>query len=75
MQGFVFRLIPPRPDFATTMTPAERTTMEAHVSYWTGLMGQGRVVAFGPVLEPGAPYGLGIITRRRTGGRRGDPRR
>ncbi len=61
MTGFVFRLIPPRPDFAFTMSDGERATMSEHVGYWSGLAAQGRAVAFGPVADPDGPYGIGIV--------------
>ena len=44
------------------MTEDERTIMLDHVAYWTELMEQGRVVAFGPVDEPTGSYGIGIVT-------------
>jgi hypothetical protein len=31
----------------------ERATMTEHVKYWTGLAESGRVLAFGPVADPG----------------------
>lgn len=58
---FVLHLLPLRPDFAQTMTDEERATMMKHVAYWTEIMNQGKVLAFGPVLDPEAVYGLGII--------------
>jgi uncharacterized protein YciI len=61
MRGFVFRLIPPRDDFAFTMSEGERETMMAHVGYWSSLATQGRTLAFGPVNDPGGPYGIGIV--------------
>jgi uncharacterized protein YciI len=62
MTGFVFRLIPPRPDFATTMTGDEKATMAVHFAYWSGLTEQGKVLAFGPVDDPSGHYGIGIVT-------------
>ena|SRR5688572_21211867 len=59
---FVLHLLPLRPDFAQTMTDEERSIMMKHVGYWTELMNQGKVVAFGPVLDPKSVYGLGIIS-------------
>ena len=59
---FVLYLLPSRPDFAQTMTDEERAIMMKHVSYWTELMNQGKVVAFGPVLDPNEVYGLGIVS-------------
>jgi uncharacterized protein YciI len=43
------------------MTKEERAIMMKHVGYWTELMNQGKVLAFGPVLDPAEVYGLGII--------------
>jgi len=61
MPGFVFKLIPPRDNFAIDMSEAERATMTEHVDYWRALMAEGRVVAFGPVADTAGPYGIGII--------------
>jgi hypothetical protein len=58
---FVLYLLPSRPDFAQTMTDEERAIMGEHVAYWTEKMNQGKVVAFGPVLDPESIYGLGIV--------------
>ncbi|MBT1696681.1 hypothetical protein KK083_07340 [Fulvivirgaceae bacterium PWU4] len=58
---FALYLLPSRPDFAQTMTDEERAIMMKHVGYWTDLMNKGKVVAFGPVLDPKEVYGLGII--------------
>lgn len=61
MRGFLFQLIPPRPDFALTMSAGERETMTEHVVYWSGLIDQGTVLAFGPVDDPIEPHGIGIV--------------
>lgn len=58
---YALHLLPQRPDFAQTMTEEERAIMMQHVAYWTEVMNQGKVLAFGPVLDPKAVYGLGII--------------
>lgn len=60
-QYFALYLLPSRPDFAQTMTDDERAIMMQHVGYWTELMQKGKVVVFGPVLDPRSVYGLGII--------------
>jgi uncharacterized protein YciI len=59
---FVLYLLPLRPDFAQTMTEGERTIMKEHVGYWTGLMNKGKILAFGPVLDPKEVYGLGLVS-------------
>ena len=61
MMGFVFRLIPPRPSFPLDMSADERATMNEHVGYWSALAERGRVLAFGPVADPGGAYGIGIV--------------
>lgn len=61
MKGFVLRLIPPRPDFAFTMSDAERATMDEHIGYWSGLAAEGRALAFGPVADRDGPYGIAIV--------------
>jgi hypothetical protein len=62
VRGFVYRLIPPRPDFAFTMNEAERTSMDAHARYWATLLQQHKAVAYGPVNDPAGPYGIAIVT-------------
>jgi len=59
---YALYLIPSRADFAQTMTEDERAIMMRHVAYWTEIMEQGKVIAFGPVLDPQEVYGLGIIS-------------
>ncbi|MGE5424587.1 MAG: YciI family protein [Syntrophothermus sp.] len=60
-QFYAVYLIPARPDFAITMTDDERAIMLQHVAYWTEKMKQGKVYAFGPVLDPEEIYGLGVV--------------
>lgn len=61
MKGFVYRLIAPRPTFATDITADERATLVDHGAYWSALMAAGKAVAFGPVDDPRGSYGLGIL--------------
>jgi uncharacterized protein YciI len=61
MTGFLFRLVPPRPDFPFTMSEDERATMAAHGAYWSALVARGTALAFGPVNDPEGPYGIGIV--------------
>lgn len=58
---FVLHLLPRRPDFAQTITAEERSIMMEHISYWTAKMNEGKVLVFGPVMDPAAVYGLGIV--------------
>jgi uncharacterized protein len=59
--AFLYRLQPPRPTFPQDVTPAEAEVMERHVTYWQDLLGRGVAVAFGPVLDPEDPWGLGLL--------------
>jgi uncharacterized protein len=61
MSLFLFRLVPPRADFAQTMTPAEQQVMGAHMQYWQRLLADGRVVVYGPVADPEGVWGLGVL--------------
>jgi uncharacterized protein YciI len=58
---YFLKLHPCRPTFALDMTDAERAIMGRHVAYWRAHMAQGKVIAFGPVLDPAGPYGIGIV--------------
>ncbi|WP_348812935.1 YciI family protein [Flavobacterium maritimum] len=60
-QFYAVYLNPSRPDFAMTMTDIERVIMGQHVAYWTEKMKQGKVYAFGPVIDPKGIYGLGVV--------------
>jgi uncharacterized protein len=60
-QFYAVYLNPLRPDFATTMTDGERAIMVQHVAYWTEKLTQGKVYAFGPVIDPKEIYGLGVV--------------
>jgi uncharacterized protein len=48
MMGFVFRLIPPRPDFMSTMSEGEHEVMTDHFGYWGELPASGLVPPLGP---------------------------
>jgi uncharacterized protein YciI len=58
---FLFRLLPPRADFAQTMTPDEQHAMTRHAAYWRELLDEGRVVVYGPVADPEGVWGLGVV--------------
>jgi hypothetical protein len=59
--AFLYRLIPPRPSFSQDMSAAEAEVMERHVAYWTDLLNRDVALAFGPVLHPEEPWGLGLL--------------
>jgi uncharacterized protein YciI len=61
MMLFLFRLIPPRADFAQTMTADEQSAMAGHMEYWRGLLREGKVVVYGPVADPEGVWGLGVL--------------
>jgi uncharacterized protein YciI len=60
-QYFYVRLIPPRPTFAGDMSADERALMQQHVGYFRGLFDQGKVLIFGPVLDPTDNFGMGVL--------------
>lgn len=61
VQPYLFKLIPPRPDFPFTMSDEERAVMLDHVGYWSGLAASGAALAFGPVADPTGGYGVGVV--------------
>lgn len=61
LRYFVFRLLPPRATFLSDITEDEKKVMGAHAAYWSKLLGEGKVVAFGPVGDPKGPWGLGVV--------------
>jgi uncharacterized protein YciI len=58
MTTLVFRLIPPRPDFAMTMSDDERDLMGRHAGHWAPRIETGQVVVFGPVADETGSWGL-----------------
>lgn len=61
---FLCRLIPPRPTFATDMTPAEGEVMQHHVAYWSEQLAKGKLVVFGPVADPAGSWGMAVAAVR-----------
>jgi uncharacterized protein YndB with AHSA1/START domain len=58
---FLCRLLPPRPTFASDMTPDERKVMLAHGAYWREHLAKGTTIVFGPVADPKGGWGLGVV--------------
>ena len=58
---FFLKLIPPRPTFAMDMSDEERKIMQEHIVYWNGLLNQGIVIVYGPVMDSKGPYGMGVL--------------
>lgn len=58
---FHCRLIPPRPDFAFTMTEEERVLMGRHADYLREKLREGVMIMAGPVADPAGPWGLLIL--------------
>jgi hypothetical protein len=59
--AFHYRLQPPRPSFPQDISAAEAEVMERHIAYWQDLLNRGVALAFGPVLYPEDPWGLGLL--------------
>jgi uncharacterized protein len=58
---FFLKLIPPRPTFATDMTPEEQKLMQQHADYWSSQFPNGTVLVIGPVLDPKGAFGMAIL--------------
>jgi uncharacterized protein len=61
MPHFFCKLIPPRPTFPFDMSESEKALMGRHAAYWAQMCRDGQVLVYGPVLEPNAPFGLGVF--------------
>ena len=61
MKFYVMKLIAPRPTFACDMSADERALMQKHALFWRERMAEGKVIVFGPVMDPAGPYGIGIV--------------
>ena len=61
MSTFVFRLKPPRPNFALDMSDEEREVMGRHAAHWQPYIESGQMVIFGPVLDDTGSWGLGVV--------------
>ncbi|HEX8084805.1 MAG TPA: YciI family protein [Solirubrobacteraceae bacterium] len=59
--AFLYRLLPPRPSFSQDMSADEADVMQRHVGYWKDLLDRDVAIAFGPVLHPDDPWGLGLL--------------
>ena len=58
MTTLVLRLVPPRADFAMTMSQDERDLMGRHADHWRPRIEAGHVVVFGPVADETGSWGL-----------------
>jgi hypothetical protein len=58
---FLFKLLPPRPNFMRDMTPEELMLMQLHGVYWSGQLANGKIIAFGPVADPAGGWGMGML--------------
>jgi uncharacterized protein len=61
MPTFVLRLKAPRPNFAQTLTDAEREIMGRHAAHWAPYLERGDMVVFGPILTDDDSYGLAVV--------------
>lgn len=61
MATFVLRLLAPRPDFAQTLTDAEREIMSRHAAHWGPYLEHGDMVVSGPILTETDSYGLAVV--------------
>jgi hypothetical protein len=59
--AFLYRLQPPHPAFGQDMSAEEAEVMQRHVAYWQDLLSRDVALAFGPVLDPVDPWGLGLL--------------
>jgi uncharacterized protein YciI len=61
MSFFLYRFVPTRPDFLTSMTDYERGVMAEHIEYWRKFAETGTAVVFGPVADPAGGWGVAVV--------------
>ncbi|CDN51865.1 YciI family protein [Neorhizobium galegae] len=60
MKYYLCKYIPPRTDFLATMTVDEKDWMAQHGAYLDWLLGTGKIIAHGPVMDPAGGYGVSL---------------
>ncbi|SCX30893.1 YCII-related domain protein [Agrobacterium sp. DSM 25558] len=60
MKYYLCKYIPPRADFLATMSADEKNWMGQHGAYLDKLLGDGKIVAHGPVMDPAGGYGVSL---------------
>jgi uncharacterized protein len=60
-QYFFMKLVPPRATFPGDMTEAERALMMEHARYTREKFEEGKVLIYGPVMDPAGAYGMGVF--------------
>jgi uncharacterized protein YciI len=60
MKYYLCKYIPPRSDFLSTMTAAEREWMGQHSVFLNRLLDEGLIVAHGPVIDDTGGYGVSL---------------
>jgi uncharacterized protein len=59
--AYFLKLVPRRATFAQDMTSEERAIMMQHVAYLRTFLDAGKVLVYGPVMDPAGAYGMGIM--------------
>ena len=61
MNWYLYKLIPPRGNFASTMSEEELEAMTDHWQYWGRYVAEGKVLIFSPVADPSGDWGLAVV--------------
>ncbi|MDR6955934.1 uncharacterized protein YciI [Ancylobacter sp. 3268] len=61
MKHFLCKYIPPRADFLSTLNDEEKQWMAKHSDFLNELLGQGTIIAHGPVIDPSGVYGVSLF--------------
>lgn len=61
MAFFYVKLVPPTSTFAIDMSEEERVIMVEHRTHMDRWFAEGKVLLFGPVLDPTAIYGVAVM--------------
>jgi uncharacterized protein YciI len=61
MPHFFCKLVAPRPSFPFDMNDDEKALMGRHAEYWAQMCSAGKVLVYGPVLDPNGAFGMGVF--------------
>ncbi len=61
MSHFFLKVVPPRPTFGEDASADELAAMQRHFDYWLDLSKGGSALIFGPVMDAGGIYGMGVV--------------
>lgn len=61
VEHYFFKLIPPRPTFPFDISGEEKALMDLHAAYFERCFDAGKLLVYGPVLDPEGAFGMAVL--------------